>query len=175
MKRVLSVTGVGFVIVLMLGCSPDTSSQNQNARQGVSTPIKPNVAPPSSPTPHSEAAVSPAVAEAVVTPLLQKPSVEPSLSVKKPQGKAVSLQQIRATAWPAVPTTTELETSTSRYLVSLEMYRRALEVKRESLELARREGVMQSKEYAAMIERYRQGIRAYRLGYARYKQRQTKP
>jgi len=174
MKRVLSVTGVGFMVVLMLGCSPDTSSQNQNARQGFSTPIKPNVAPPSSPTPHSEAAVSPAVAEAV-TPLLQKPSVEPSLSVKKPQGKAISLQQIRDTAWPSVPSTTELEASAGQYLVSLEMYRRALEAKRESLEVARREGVMQSTEYAALIERYRQGIRAYRLGYARYKQRQEKP
>ncbi len=173
MKRALIVTVVSFTVVLLLGCSPDTSSQNQNARQGFSTPIKPNAPPP--PSPHSESAVSPEVAEEVVTPLLQKPAVEPSLPAKKPQRKAVSLQQIRATAWPSVPTTTELETSASRYLVSLEMYRRALEAKRESLELARQEGVMQSKEYAAMIERYRQGIRAFRLGYARYKQRQIKP
>jgi len=172
MKRVLSVTGVGFMVVLMLGCSPDTSSQNQNARQGFSTPIKPTIVV-SKGTP--ERVVSAPVVKDALSPLLQKPSTEANLSVKKQDSKIVSLQKIRDTAWPAVPSTTELEASAGQYLVSLEMYRRALEAKRESLELARREGVMQSAEYAALIERYRQGIRAYRLGYARYKQRQEKP
>ncbi|MDQ7074139.1 MAG: hypothetical protein Q9O24_03100 [Gammaproteobacteria bacterium] len=41
MKSVLIATVVGFAVIVLQSCSPDTSSQN--ARQGFNSGIKPNV------------------------------------------------------------------------------------------------------------------------------------
>jgi len=175
MQKVYTGLGVTLLVLLIGGCSPETASQS--GREGYSNSIKPTpeVTQPTPITAPSSDAVS--VPENISQPPLSKPEPVNVVEVlkKPPVSVSRSLEEIRNSPWPSVPRSSDLETSVSRYLVSLEMYRRALEAKRESLEVARREGVMQSKEYAAMIERYRQGIRAYRLGYARYKQRQEKP